>query len=291
MIHTIQNSQLQLSVKQTGAEMCSLKSIKSGKEFIWGGNPKVWKGQAPVLFPIVGALKGQLFKYGEKDYNLPQHGFMRYNETVQLIDKKEYSLSFLLKSNEETLKNYPFDFEFVTTYALKENAVHIAHKVLNVSEKEMYFSLGGHPGFKCPLNDKESYSDYYLEFEHNESSKSWQLDGNLIGNKTSEVFRGGNIINLHPDIFNRGALIFKDLKSRKIRLKSKKSEQVLTVAFDGFPFLGIWAKPQAEFVCIEPWLGIADGVGASQDFTQKEGIIKLAGKEKFEAAFLIEITE
>jgi galactose mutarotase-like enzyme len=289
MIHTIKNNKIQLSVKQTGAEICSLKSLESGQEYLWQANPGVWANHAPILFPIVGALKDKTFKYKGKEYSLPQHGFMRYNKNVELISRTTDSLSFSLKSNEESLMVYPFEFEFITTFTLKNSTVHIAHKVSNTADTEMYFSLGEHPAFKCPLHYDETYSDYYLEFEQNETAKSWQLDGSLIGNKSVDVFKAGNIIALHPDIFNNGALVFKDLKSKKISLKSKKSKQLLTVSYDGFPFMGIWAKPQAEFVCIEPWLGIADSIDTNQQFTDKEGIIKLDGKETYQAAYSIEI--
>lgn len=292
MKHKIENSKLQLSVKQTGAEICSLKSIKSGKEFIWEGKPEVWAGQAPILFPIVGALKEGVYKYEGKEYSLPQHGFMRFNKNVELLEKKENSLTFLLKSDKESLKVYPFDFKFITTYELKGNSVHIKHEVFNSSNKEIYFSLGEHPGFKCPLNDHEIYSDYYLEFETNENSKSWKVeDGGLIGTATFDVFNGGNIINLYPDIFEKDALVFKDLKSRKISLKSRKSKQVVTVRYDGYPFMGIWAIPNAPYVCIEPWIGIADSVNFDQEIVNKEAIIKLAAKDRFKAMFSIEIFE
>ncbi|MEN8192119.1 MAG: aldose 1-epimerase family protein, partial [Bacteroidota bacterium] len=137
----------------------------------------------------------------------------------------------------------------------------------------------------------ETYSDYYLEFEKNENSKSWMLDGNVIGDETKEVFEIPNIINLHPSIFDEGALVFKDLKSTKISLKSKKSDQIITISYKGFPYMGIWSKPQADFVCIEPWLGIADSINSNQDFTTKEGIIKLDGGKTFEVSYSIEISE
>lgn len=291
MINNIENDKLKLAVKQTGAEMCSLKSVETGKEFIWDAKPDVWEGHAPILFPIVGALKNDEYRYKEKKYSLAQHGFMRRNKTVELLEKKEHSLSFLLKSSKESLILYPFDFEFITTYKLVGSAVYIEHRVINTGNTEMYFSIGEHPAFKCPINTDELYSDYYLEFEKNEDSKAWGLDGKLIGTKAIDVFKGGNIINLHRDIFNNGAFIFKDLKSKKISLKSRKSNQKITVSYNGFPYMGIWAKPQAEFVCIEPWMGIADSVDTDQEIVNKEGIIKLAAKDSFNAMYSIEIVE
>jgi galactose mutarotase-like enzyme len=222
---------------------------------------------------------------------LPQHGFFRHNHAVELVDRTDSSLKFLLKSNNETRKVYPFDFEFITEYKLADNRIVINHEIVNTSDEEMYFSIGAHPAFKCPINDGEEYNDYYLEFEKEETAKSWKTDDGLIELEATEVFKLPNILNLHRDIFNQGALVFKDLKSRKISLKSRKSEQIVSISYEGFPYMGIWAKPMAEFVCIEPWLGIADSVNANQDITTKEGIIELAGKETFKAAYFIEIKE
>ncbi len=291
MIHRLENDKLQLEVKRYGAEIYSLKSVVSGREFIWDANPKIWANHAPVLFPIVGALKDETYFYKNKPYSLPQHGFFRRNKHVELLDRSIDTLQFILRSNDETREMYPFDFEFVTSYKLSGCKVEVTHKVINTSADEMYFSIGAHPAFKCPVNEGEEYNDYYLEFEKEEEAKTWKIDRGLIGLETEEVFKYPNVLNLHRDIFNQGALVFKDLKSRKISLKSRKSKQVISIHFDGFPFLGIWAKPKAEFVCIEPWLGIADSVSSNQDFTKKEGIIKLDGKETFTASYFIQVDE
>jgi galactose mutarotase-like enzyme len=291
VIHRIENNKLQLAVKRYGAEIYSIKSASTGREFIWDANPKIWANHAPILFPIVGALKDGIYFYKGHQYSLPQHGFFRHNHAVELVDRTDSSLKFLLKSNNETRKVYPFDFEFITEYKLADNRIVINHEIVNTSDEEMYFSIGAHPAFKCPINDGEEYNDYYLEFEKEETAKSWKTDDGLIELEATEVFKLPNILNLHRDIFNQGALVFKDLKSRKISLKSRKSEQIVSISYEGFPYMGIWAKPMAEFVCIEPWLGIADSVNANQDITTKEGIIELAGKETFKAAYFIEIKE
>lgn len=291
MIHYLDNQYLKLAVKRNGAEIYSIKSVKTGREFIWDANPKIWANHAPVLFPIVGALKDGIYFYEGKQYSLPQHGFMRANQQVILAEKAENFMKFLLKSNEETKAVYPFDFEFFTTYSLVESAVVVNHEVYNPSNKPLYFSLGAHPAFKCPINKGEEYNDYYLEFEQAENSKTWEIDGGLIGKGTKDVFIYPRELNLHRDIFNEGALVFKDLKSRNISLKCRKSKQVVSVSFEGFPYLGIWAKPQAEFVCIEPWIGIADSVDAKQEFTTKEGIVRLEPKQWFKATYRIDIYE
>jgi len=290
MIYTVKNAEIELSVKEEGAEICSIKSVNTGTEFIWDANPDVWANYAPILFPIVGALQNGRYKYKGKEYQLPQHGFFRHNKAIKLVEKTETSLKFLLSQNAETLKVYPFHFDFFTTYIIANNRVTIKHEIKNTGTEDMYFSIGEHPAFKCPLTADEEYSDYYLEFEENENSLSWMLDGSLIGKNKKKVFDNNNIINLHKNIFDEGALVFKDLKSKKVSLKSKKSNNFVTVIFPDFKYLGFWAKPQAEFVCIEPWLGIADSSDFTGELPDKEMIIKLAAGENYTAEYSIEIS-
>ena len=156
----------------------------------------------------------------------------------------------------------------------------------------MLFSIGGHPAFTCPLNAGESYSDYYLEFEKVENSETWQVnkDG-LIEKETLPTLTNTKTLNLHPHLFDNDALVFKDLKSSKVSLKSRKSPQVLSVEFEDFPYLGIWAKPNADYVCIEPWIGVSDSVESDRILEHKEGIRSLGAKEKFKAIYSISISE
>lgn len=291
-MYSVKNKILQISVKQIGAELCSIKSLKSNKEYVWNAKPEVWSSHAPNLFPVIGCLKEDGFLYKEQEYKCPKHGFVRNNKNLSLVEKTEDSLSFRLKYDEESLKIYPFKFEFKIKYILVGNKLHVEHEILNHGDEEMLFSLGGHPGFNCPMNDDESYKDYYLEFNEAETTQSWrvQKDG-LIGSETIPVFDEPKVINLHPQLFDNDALIFKNLNSSRVSLKSRKSEQILSMCFKDFPYLGIWAKPNANYVCIEPWIGIADSFDSDRNFETKEGLISLPAKESFMATYSIEIEE
>ncbi len=291
-MYSIKNKFLQVSVKETGAELCSIKSVKSSKEYVWQVNPDVWNSHAPNLFPVIGCLKENGFLYKGREYKCPKHGFVRNNKNVRLVEKTENSLAFTLMYSEESLKIYPFKFEFNIKYILEAGKVFVEHTIINHGDGPMLFSLGGHPGFNCPMNEDETYSDYYLQFEIPETDKTWrvQQDG-LIGKDTIEVFDEPGIINLHPHLFDDDALIFKNLKSKKVSLKSRKSKQVLSVEYKDFPYLGIWAKPNAEYVCIEPWIGIADSYNSDRNFETKEGLISLPEKESFTATYTISIEE
>ncbi len=291
-MNTIKNKFLQVSVKEIGAELCSIKSVKSNKEYVWQANPEVWNSHAPNLFPVIGCLKDGSFLYKGQEYKSPKHGFVRSNKNVKLVEKSENSLTFRLMYSEDSLKIYPFKFEFNIKYILEENKVMIEHTIVNHGNEPMLFSLGGHPGFNCPMNADETYNDYYLEFEKPETAETWRVQNDgLIGKETVPVFDEPKIINLHPHLFDDDALIFKNLNSKKVSLKSRKSKQVLSMVFKDFPYLGIWAKPKADYVCIEPWIGIADSVDSNRNFETKEGLISLGSKQSKVASYIISVEE
>ncbi|MCF0062743.1 aldose 1-epimerase family protein [Dyadobacter chenwenxiniae] len=292
MNYSIENQHLKIAVQETGAELIQIQSTVTGKDFLWDADPNVWASHAPVLFPVIGAIKNGFVTYQGKQYAVPRHGFIRNNADVKLINQTADSLTFGLKFSETTLEIYPFEFEFLVTYSLKENRVIVNHEVINHGTEEMLFSLGGHPAFKCPLHVDEVYEDYYLEFYAVENDSTWLLEKNgLVGNTTKPILENTNILHLNEHLFDNDALIFKHLVSKQVSLRSIKSSQVITVHYDDFKYLGIWAKPGGHFVCIEPWLGIADSADSDQNFETKEGILKLAAGGKFEAKFEIEISE
>lgn len=289
---SLKNDLIEIKVNEVGAELSALKSVKSNIDYLWDADPEVWASHAPNLFPVIGCLKNDSFSYQGQDYKCPKHGFIRNNKDISLIDKTESSLSFGLKYNNDYLKIYPFKFEYRITYVLKGKTLTVEHNVINHGDELMLFSLGGHPGFKCPIYEDEDYDDYYLEFEKPETVQSLQLqDDGLVGKNTIPVFDEPEIINLHEHLFDNDALIFKNLNSSSVSLKSRTSDQSIAVSFPDFPYLGIWAKPGAEYVCIEPWLGIADSFDSDRSFENKEGLISLQAKGSFSASYSITVEE
>ncbi len=288
---TLENDLLKISVKNTGAELCEISSVKHQTQFMWDANPDVWAGFAPNLFPVIGALKNDTYILDNKAYTLPKHGFIRGNENIELVEQSKDSLTFKLSYDDETLKVYPFKFEFLITYKLTENTLDVIHTINNLDDNTMYFSIGGHPAFKCPVYNNETYEDYSLVFEHSEHSETYMvsLSDGLILNETAPLFNNTDTIKLKHNLFDKDALIFKDLKSKTVTLNSAHSGDILTVSYHDFPYLGIWAKPTGDYVCIEPWLGIADSVNHNQDFKTKEGILTLQPKNNFTASYSIEI--
>lgn len=290
-MYTIQNNKLKIAVKKTGAELCDISSIKNKTAFMWNANPEIWANYAPNLFPIIGALKNNAYTYENKSYMLPKHGFIRHNDHIKLVEKTTNHLTFGLTYNNDSLQVYPFKFEFYITFKLLDNCIKIIHTIKNCDTKTMYFSVGGHPAFKCPVFENENYSDYFLEFEHTESSKTHliNMENGLISSKIKAIFHNSNQLPLKHSLFNEDALIFKDLKSKKVALKSSKHGTILSISYSDFPYLGIWAKPNGDYVCIEPWLGIADHEDTNQNIENKEGILTLAPNKIFKATYNIEI--
>ena len=292
-MHTVSGNILKISVQDKGAELCNIISQKTGTEFMWDANPDVWGSFAPVLFPIIGALKDGEFLYEGKSYSVPKHGFIRNNENLKFNQVSDNCLEYSLKFDEESLLNYPFEYEFIVRYILEDNSITVEHKVVNHSkDKPLFFSVGGHPAFKCPLYEGETYEDYFLEFEEVENEPTWEVLANgLINSTTRPLIENSNRITLNLTLFDNDALIFKGLKSKKVCLKSKKSTTSITVEYSDFNYLGIWAKPGGQFVCIEPWLGISDSHTTDKDFMKKEGIIRLEANSEFKAFYTIIIEE
>lgn len=290
---TLQNNQLKIAINKTGAELCGISSTKNGTQFMWNADPNIWANYAPNLFPAVGMLKDETYYFEGNKYQLSKHGFIRNNSNFQIVEESDKSVTLRLTFDENSLKIYPFKVEYYVIYHLNRNKLNITYKVVNLDSKPIYFSVGGHPAFKCPVFENEVYDDYQLVFDLEENSETHllNLQSGLVTDKTETVFDTSKTIQLHHDLFNRDALIFKDLKSRKVSLNSRIHGNILTLHYKDFPFLGLWAKPNANYVCIEPWLGIADSEHTNQQLVEKEGIIKLDEQKEFEATYSIEIHE
>ncbi|HEV7347132.1 aldose 1-epimerase family protein [Telluribacter sp.] len=291
-MHTIENYLLRISVNEIGAELCRIQSVATGLDYIWKSDPAIWAYTAPVLFPIIGELKEGTYFYQGNSYHLARHGILRNNSKIKLTEKARNFLKFSLEYDEDTLLAYPFKFRFNLTFTLEGNRLLVKHEVANAGKDTMLFSVGGHPAFACPRHEGESYSDYYIEFDKKETVARWLLtDKGLLSGETEMVLQDADLLPLSHDIFNADALVFKDLKSRKASLKSRITREVVTLSFEDFPYLGIWAKPHGDFVCIEPWLGVADSQDTDQQFENKEGLISLEAGGLFTVGYSVEITE
>ena len=267
----IRSDALEVEISSFGAEIQSVKNYNE-IEFMWCGDKNIWDGKAPILFPICGGLKEEKYIYKNKEYSIPKHGFAKHMN-FDLENKEFDSAVFLLKSNEDTLKCYPFDFELRISYKVERNKLHINCNVKNMKSDPMYFSFGSHEAYSCP----EGIDEYDVVFEKSETLDSYKVNGNLITDKTVRVLENNTVLPMKTDYFKTDALIFKKTKSKSVTLAQRNGSRKIKVTFPDFPCLLFWTKPGAKYLCIEPWCGMADIEGSSFDFTKKEGIVEVVG--------------
>lgn len=283
MIYSVENSAYTLAVKEMGAELTSLKSKKSGFEYIWNGNTDIWYGQSPILFPIIGRLLDDKYRLNGVEYTMPKHGLVR-KKPFKLIKQTADSLTFIQTDDEDSFKMYPYRFELTVEFRLTDNGLSVTHTVHNKSENVMYYSFGAHPAFNCEIGDR-------LEFSENENLLTERIDGESI--LIDEKFRvdiEGNKLYITKNLFDNDALILSGYKSNSVSLKSDNHNRVVKFNFDS-PILGIWAKPGASYVCIEPWWGINDSYDKKADISEKRAIMTLAPDAKASYNWTVEICE
>ncbi|MBM6498660.1 aldose 1-epimerase family protein [Flavobacterium macrobrachii] len=283
MTTTISNSKIRADISSNGAELISLKKSKTGKEYIWNGNPEFWAKHSPTLFPIVGTLKNNSYLYNNVEYHLSRHGFARDN-FFEIIQQTNNEIVFSLKSNDETLKKYPFQFELQIKYTISENALHVTYNVFNNNDVQMPFSIGGHPAFAL----EKEFENYSLTFEADETLEYYPLENDLLLNQSSLINLEKKTLPLTYSLFENDALVFKQLKSKNIQIV-ENNKPIFNFNFNDFPNFGIWTKINAPFICLEPWVGYADTVSANGNILEKEGIILLEPKKNTTFTFSITI--
>ena len=281
MIITLSNTKISASINTVGAELMKLE--KDNQNYIWTIDEAFWNKTSPILFPIVGRLKNDSYSINGKTYELPRHGFAR-NFEFEIEHQTESSAVFILTDNAETLKNYPFQFELRLKYELIENSLKISYSVLNKSQDIMPFSIGAHPAFAI----EDSFSDYSLQFNETEKFVSYELENEQFNNSFRKINSENGQINLDYSLFEKDALVFKHLNSNELTLL-ENGKEVLSVQFEGFPYLGIWTKPNAPYLCIEPWCGLADNVNHNGELSIKEGINLLEKEATFKRTMTIRL--
>jgi galactose mutarotase-like enzyme len=285
----IRNDSYSATISSLGAELKSLKDANTGREYMWQADPAWWKGSAPVLFPIVGGLRNGKYRYEGVEYELPQHGFARtseFQQTAALGDAAEFEL----KSSADTMAKYPFEFRLRVRFALERCGLAVRYSVTNAGTRPMYFSIGSHPAFNIPI-ESGSLESHYILFEQSEDAQRYFFkDGTYIAGKTAEVFDNSRVISLSRSLFDQGPIILKGLQSSEFTIMCSKGKKSVKVATEGAPpFLAIWSKPNAPFLCIEPWEGIPDSSEATGELAEKEGILSLEAGKVYETGYRIEV--
>ena len=286
---TLENESIRVSIRSKGAELTSILHKPSGIEHLWQADPMVWNWHAPNLFPVVGGcLNNQLLVDG-KTYPIERHGFTRQSVFTTIESSTTHAV-FQLRSSSSTRVHYPYAFEFQIIYEIEGPRLTITYRVVNEDTKTVFFSVGAHPAFNVPFYVNEEYEDYFIEFEKEEPLETHMLSaaGYFTG-ETKPIPTEGSRLPLTRHLFDQDALVFKNLASRRVAIRSDRHNHSVTVSFPDLPYLGLWAKPGASFVCIEPWLGCADSEGELKPIQQKEAIQQVAEGDVFEAAFAVEI--
>ena len=281
---TIKNEYLTASFNEIGAELKSLNL--DGKEYIWCGNADFWAMSSPLLFPICGGLKKDKYVLNGKEYTLEKHGYARF-KTFEIESKTDSSIVFLHKSDDETKKKYPFDYELRVIYTLINKTLKVDYFVVNKTDNTMYFSIGSHEGYYTP----EGIEDYDVIFPQNETLNAYVLYGNLLSNQQIPIIKDSNVLPLYDKYFTVDALVFKDLKSRSATLRNRKTGKALRIDFPDDKYFLLWHKQNAPYICLEPWAGIQDIVDSSFDIAEKEGIISLEADAEYNHTHSITIIE
>ncbi|TGE22016.1 aldose 1-epimerase family protein [Hymenobacter aquaticus] len=294
MTYSLENDYCRAQVHAHGAELGSFirKDLPEAPdlEYIWPADAAVWGRHAPVLFPIVGRLPQDTYLHQGQEYCLPQHGFARDREFA-LVHQTAEELTFELRADAASRAVYPFEFVLRIGYQLRGATLTVRWHVHNPDPAaELLFSIGAHPAFRCPLMREEKFEDYFFHFDHPVTLERHLLDGGLLNGRTAPVLHQETEMPLTYDLFAQDALVFKHFDFTHLTLRSFASDRTVRLRFDGFPYLGLWTKgPGAEFVCIEPWQGIAGSVGSPVELADKEGILSLAPNQHYRAEYAMTI--
>lgn len=285
----LKNESLKVIVSSKGAELISLK--KDGKEYLWDADPAYWNRHAPILFPFVGGLKGKQYRYNGKTYGMGQHGFARDME-FRTVSQTDTKLVMAVCETAETLQNYPFCFCLELSYELKGDSLIVGWSVKNTDGKTMYFSIGGHPAFYCPMEGKGKQSDYMLRFMKGgkplQEIISAVIEGGLVGDGTLEFGLEDGYLPITPELFDTDTIVLEDGQTDEVSLCDPEGREYVRVSFP-MPLVGIWTmiEKNAPFICIEPWCGRCDDADFAGELPEKRWGSELEPGEVFETAYTI----
>ncbi len=280
MTATLENSQLCLVCRPQGAELVSVFHLQQAREYMWQADPAVWGWHAPLLFPIVGQLRRDRYTLDEQTYQMPKHGFARHR-TFELVEQAPTRLVWQLAADTDTLAVYPFRFVLRVGYTLAGNTLTVDYHLTHQDEAPMWFSIGAHPAFALP---EAGAVPYEVVAQQPETAPCHQLTNGLYSGQITPGW-SGKVLSLTPGIFDTDALVFQELRAQSLVLRHPQTDYRVQMDFAGFPYFALWAKPDAPFVCLEPWYGLADYTFHNGDLTRKHGIRRLEPGAVFEAAY------
>lgn len=270
----LRSGELHVEVNPLGAQLSILRD-QSGRDLLWDGDPSVWAGRAPILFPTIGEVAGGAYRLGSKSYRLSRHGFAR-GKLFEVVSATANSATFRLKADESTLQLYPFQFELDVRFAVSGATLAVTTLVRNAGKENMPASIGYHPAFRWPLPYGQPRAEHFLEFANDEPAPIRRLDKTgLLSPEPHPTPVAGRRMMLRDSLFEDDVVIFDHLHGHSVTFGANSGPRI-RVDYPNATYLGIWTKPGAGFVCIEPWRGIADPAGFAGDFTTKPGVFTVA---------------
>lgn len=286
--HILRSPALSVKVADQGAELQSLK-LADSLELLWQADPKVWARHAPHLFPIVGRLKNDTLHHEGKTYTMTPHGFAR-DLPFACESKSDRHCTHLLTDSEQTRARYPFAFELRITHALEGNTLSISYALRNPANTELLTSIGTHPAFNWPLKPGIERAAHSMTFERDEPAPIRRVAGGLLKTETYSTPVKNRVLHLADDLFVDDVVIFDKLNSRALTYTASGAPKI-QVKFPDFPHLGIWTKPGAGFVCIEPWQGHASPEDFDGKFRDKPGVVNVAPQSERTWQYMIAVIE
>jgi galactose mutarotase-like enzyme len=288
MEYRIRNDSFSATISTAGAELKSLVDCRTDRELLWHADPAWWKGSAPILFPIVGGLRNGSYRYRGREYAMGQHGFARKSEFF-LQSKEVDRIEFGLASSPDTLDIYPFTFEFTVRFTLERTGLGVRYAVVNTGFEPMLFSIGSHPAFTMPF-DGGNLEHYYLLFDSEENGERVFFHGGcIVAGRKGEIFESSRVIGFSRRMFDAGPIILPTVRSSEVRICKSGSPRYLAIRTGGAPCLGIWSKPGAPFVCVEPWHGLPDQDDATGELAEKPGILSIEAGEMWIGEWGLEV--
>ena len=291
MQYIIENEALRVTVNSFGAELAGITRKRDQAELLWNADGRFWKRSAPVLFPFVGGVKEKQYRFGGETYPMGQHGFARDNEFA-LTEKKDGEIWFAFTDTEETRKVYPFRFRLELGYRLEGNRLTAFWRVKNTGEGEMYYSIGGHPAFMCPVGAEGKQTDYSISFDTDAAELSYgRLSAaGLLESEGHKLTLKDGRLPVTEHLFDLDALILEGDQAHRVALVDPQGKEYLVVHFDA-PLFGLWspAGKGAPFICIEPWYGRCDRESFSGSLEEREYGQSLKQGEEKEYAYSMEV--
>jgi galactose mutarotase-like enzyme len=269
----LSSTDLHVEVNPLGAQLSVLRD-RAGRDWLWDGNASIWAGRAPILFPTVGEVAGGSYRLGAQSYRLGRHGFAR-GKLFEVVSTTAAQATFRLKTDPTTLEIYPFPFEFDVRFEVSGPKLSVTASVRNPGSANMPASVGFHPAFRWPLPFGRARAAHFIEFEQDEPAPIRRLtSAGLLSPVPHPTPVVGKRLMLEDALFQPDVVIFDQFRSHRLTYGAQDGPH-LEVAYPDATYLGIWTKPGAPFVCIEPWRGIADPEGFAGDFTTKPGVFSV----------------